>query len=45
MNYTHQFFNDYSETAHPACLAAVALNPTQQESGYGLDSISAHARD
>ena len=45
MNYIQQFFNDYSETAHPACLAAIALNPTQQESGYGLDRISAHARD
>ena len=45
MNYIHQFFNDYSETAHPACLAAIALNPTQQDSGYGLDRLSAHARD
>ena len=45
MNYTHQFFNDYSESAHPACLAAIARHPTQQESGYGLDRISAHARD
>lgn len=43
--FKHQFFNDYSETAHPACLAAIALNPTQQESGYGLDSVSAHARE
>ena len=45
MNYTHQFFNDYSETAHPACLQAVAYQPQQQQIGYGLDDISARARD
>ena len=41
----HQFFNDYSETAHPACLQAVAHQPEQQQIGYGLDEISARARD
>ena len=41
----HQFFNDYSETAHPACLQAVAYQPQQQQIGYGLDDISARARD
>lgn len=41
----HLFFNDYSEAAHPACLAAIAHNPLQQESGYGLDRIGAHARE
>ena len=41
----HQFFNDYSETAHPACLQAVAHKSEQQQIGYGLDEISARARD
>lgn len=41
----HQFFNDYAETAHPACLQAVAYQPEQQQVGYGLDEISARARD
>ena len=41
----HQFFNDYSETAHPACLQTVAHQPEQQQIGYGLDEISARARD
>ena len=39
----HQFYNDYSETAHPACLAAIAHEPTAQEAGYGMDTISAQA--
>ena len=41
----HLFLNDYSEAAHEACLNALAQSPLQQEAGYGLDSISAHARE
>ena len=44
MNHTHQFYNDYAETAHPACLQILAHQPLQQEVGYGLDSISERAR-
>ena len=40
-----QFFNDYAESAHPACLAAVAHEPLTQMSGYGLDEVSAQAAD
>ncbi|TDR31997.1 threonine aldolase family protein [Hydromonas duriensis] len=40
-----QFYNDYSETAHPACMAALAHEPTQQLAGYGLDDVSAQAAD
>ena len=43
MNYKHQFFNDYAETAHPACIQKLSENTLQQEAGYGLDSVSAHA--
>lgn len=43
MNYKHQFFNDYAETAHPACIHKLLENALQQEAGYGLDSVSAHA--
>ena len=43
MNYKHQFFNDYAETAHPDCLAALSLSPLAQEAGYGNDSVCAHA--
>lgn len=43
-NLKYQFFNDYSETAHPACLHAVLTNPTQQEAGYGQDTVSEQAR-
>ena len=45
MTYQFQFFNDYAETAHDACLQAVAKQPLEQEPGYGLDRISEHARD
>ena len=41
----HQFYNDYSETAHPACLAAMAHEPMVQEAGYGMDNVSAQAAD
>ena len=44
-NMHHQFYNDYSETAHPACLAAIAHEPMQQQAGYGMDTISAQAAD
>ena len=44
MQIIHQFYNDYAETAHPACLQILAHQPLQQEIGYGLDSISEHAR-
>ena len=43
MNYKHQFFNDYAETAHPACIQKLSEHTLQQEAGYGLDSVSAHA--
>ena len=39
----HQFFNDYAETAHPACIQKLSEQALQQEAGYGLDSVSAHA--
>lgn len=44
MQIIHQFYNDYAETAHPACLQILAHQPLQQEVGYGLDSISERAR-
>ena len=44
MQIIHQFYNDYAETAHPACLQILAHQPLQQEIGYGLDSISERAR-
>jgi threonine aldolase len=40
-----QFFNDYSETAHPACLEALQHEPLVQASGYGLDFVSEQAAD
>ena len=43
MNFKHQFFNDYAETAHPACIQKLSEQALQQEAGYGLDSVSAHA--
>lgn len=39
----YQFFNDYSETAHPDCLAALSKDPLTQASGYGLDHITEQA--
>lgn len=41
----HLFLNDYSETAHPECLAALGVAPLKQETGYGNDSVCAQARD
>ena len=43
MNFKHQFFNDYAETAHPACIQKLSEQALQQEAGYGLDSVSVHA--
>ncbi len=41
MNYL--FLNDYSETAHPECLAALNHAPLAQEAGYGNDSACVQA--
>lgn len=39
----YMFYNDYSETAHPACLAALAHEPLRQTAGYGLDDVTEQA--
>ncbi len=39
----YQFYNDYSETAHAQCLAALAHEPLTQALGYGLDHVSEQA--
>lgn len=38
-----QFYNDYSETAHPLCLKAIAHEPLRQTTGYGLDDVTEQA--
>lgn len=44
-NYTFSFFNDYSEGAHPAILAALQASNLTQETGYGEDSLSLKATE
>lgn len=39
----HSFLNDYSEGAHPQILEALSATNLQQETGYGLDSVSLEA--
>lgn len=39
------FYNDYSESAHPDILRALAADTTTQEPGYGLDAPSREAAD
>lgn len=43
--YKYLFFNDYSEGAHPKILEALQKTNLDQETGYGLDSISMKAAD
>lgn len=43
--YKYLFFNDYSEGAHPKILEALQKTNLDQETGYGLDSISLKAAD
>ena len=41
----YQFFNDYSEGAHPRILQALAEHNLEQTSGYGTDSICQQTAD
>ncbi|MSP53527.1 MAG: aminotransferase class I/II-fold pyridoxal phosphate-dependent enzyme [Gammaproteobacteria bacterium] len=43
MTLKHQFFNDYSEGAHPRILEALIKTNLQQEPGYGEDSFCEQA--
>ena len=40
----HQFFNDYSEGAHPNILERLAASNLQQLTGYGEDTMSLQAQ-
>lgn len=40
----HQFFNDYSEGAHPKILERLAASNLRQMSGYGEDELSQQAQ-
>lgn len=40
----HQFFNDYSEGAHPNILERLAASNLQQLTGYGEDALSLQAQ-
>lgn len=43
MNYKYQFFDDYSEGAHPRILEALQRTNTEQTLGYGLDHLTTEA--
>lgn len=43
MSVEHNFFDDYSEGAHPRILEALGKTNLSQETGYGNDSISQKA--
>lgn len=45
MNPIHDFYDDYSEGAHPRVLQLLADTNLNQELGYGNDRISARAAD
>ena len=45
MKLKYQFFNDYSEGAHPRILEALTRTNLQQEAGYGEDSFCTEAVD
>ncbi len=40
----YSFMNDYSETAHPNIMEAINRSISEQNTGYGLDLHSEHAR-
>jgi threonine aldolase len=41
----YSFLNDYSEGAHPRVLERLVATNLQQETGYGMDSLSLRAAD
>lgn len=45
MKLKYQFFNDYSEGAHPRILEALTKHNLQQEPGYGEDSFCIQAME
>ena len=45
MTYTHLFFDDYSEGAHPRILEAFRRTNLQQEPGYVMDSFAIEAAE